>query len=390
MVGIDWSPASCLTLLICALGCLGSSFEVKGGLKPSTKAYADSKALFEAAQKRIGSLPLNDDLLSAQCHFLSGIYMMCVFQPIYAWRYFLQTLATCQSFPSITWTRQMGSCLGRPVSPEASARDTEEEAVYWSAWKSERELRKELSLPDFDMQCFGSTLYPPFFPTPPSPTEETTMRSGADAQRGREAWLFYLADISLRRLNSRVWSEILELWHKSVSSSAFLDAMLAMIPECEAQAYQWRDNLPEELTLTNPIENDGISQWVLRGKLINFFEAIYWPFVGGSLDLLAANVPVPTPVRDMVKRGLSTHVTQINLNERGFEHRHHGCYFMIRSCTRSALVLLAAAKAGAQMPTDWGTFVRKVASMLTFWEEEDYELASWRAFIEASLHELAH
>ncbi|KAK7215832.1 hypothetical protein V2G26_003835 [Clonostachys chloroleuca] len=382
--GLDWSSSSCLTLIICALGCIATPFGPSGVMRPT--AHTDSQVLFEASQKRIGSLLVKNDLTTAQCLFLSGVYMMYMFEPVYSWRFFLQALAICQTLPSIVEARRLGSTPATPpASHELGNRYTQEQAVYWSSWKSERELRVELSLPDFESRDLGITLYPPFFPTPPISNEDAFDKSEAEASRAREAWLFYLADISLRRLTSRMCSAMLDLERAAPSNTEFLMALLKMIPDYEFQARQWRDNLPEELSLAGSIETDNINQFVLRGKMLNFFEIIYWPFVVGSLSRLFASIPVPPDFHDIVTRGLDTQLMQIRINETGFMYRHHGCFFMIRSCTRSALVLLAASKVGAVVPMDWDLQVLKVARMQSYWEEEDVEARTWRCLIEREL-----
>jgi hypothetical protein len=388
MDGIGWSSASCLTLVICALGCLANPLGLGGIARRRTEDLADAQALFEASQKRIGSLLVQNDLITAQCLFLSGVYMMHLFRPGHGWRFFLQALAVCQYLPSIREARRLGSTPATPPSPsELASRYTQEQAVYWSAWKSERELRVELPLPDFEIHETGSALYPPFFPMPPIPKENIadTDEAKAEALRARDAWLFYLADISLRRLTSRVCSAMASLEKEAPSNTEFLTALLEMIPDYEFQARQWRDSLPEELSLAGSSEDDGVSQFILRGKMTNFFEIIYWPFVLENISRLFASMPVAPAFEDMAARGLDIQLMQIRVNELGFAYRHHGCFFMIRSCTRSALVLLAAARVGATMPADWDPCIREVTRMQLYWEEEDVEVRKWRCLIESEL-----
>jgi hypothetical protein len=384
--GIDWSPQSCLTLIICALGCLATPFGSNSDNRPGTPAYKDAQVLFEASQKRLGPLLMRSDLFAAQCLFLSGVYTMLLFQPVQAWRFFLQASAVCQTLPSINQARLLASTpASLPTSPAVSNAETQEQAVYWSAWKSERELRGDLSLPDFETYDTGSILYPPFFPTPPIPNENVLNQSQDEALRAREAWLYYLADISLRRLTSRVCNAMLLLHQKTCSNTEFLTALLDVISDNEAQVLQWRNGLPTELSLPSSGEDDTINRYFLRGKMINFYEIIYWPFAVGCISRLSEGLTMPPQFHEMASRGLDTLLTQIQINERGFELRHHGCFFMIRSCTRSALVLIAAAKAGAKMPLGWEANVLKVTKMHLYWENEDAEVASWRGLIEREL-----
>lgn len=65
-------------------------------------------------------------------------------------------------------------------------------------------------------------------------------------------------------------------------------------------------------------------------------------------------------------------IQRIDKNENGFCKRHHGTWLMIRSCTRSALVLVAASRAGLTtlLPSGWETSVSKVIDMLRYWKGE--------------------
>ncbi|KAL7793212.1 hypothetical protein V8C37DRAFT_378797 [Trichoderma ceciliae] len=380
--GIDWSPASCLALIICALGCIATPFGPSGETKLGTQTYGDSQIFFQAAQKRIGILLVRSDIVGAQCLFLSGIYLMMVFQPVYAWRFFSQALAACQHFPFLARAQNLNASL---ESMEMGRQDTQEQAVYWSAWKSERELRQELDLPDFDILHSGSTLYPPFFPAPPVAPAESPDGPDSETQRARAAWLFYLAEISLRRLTSRLSREALDLRQRYASDSVLLDMLLDMMPEYEGQVREWSESLPADLSIHTPVEEDGICRSVLRGRMINLFEQIYWPFVMASISAHVARRPVKPAVAEFAKRGLETHMHQVHVNKPGFHHRHHGSMFMIRACTRSALVLLAAARAGCAMPADWEDSVYKTVGMLAYWEDEDRELIHWRATLEREL-----
>ena len=47
--GVDWSPQSCLALLICALGAISTPFGDSGSTLPGTTAYMTSQSYFQAA-----------------------------------------------------------------------------------------------------------------------------------------------------------------------------------------------------------------------------------------------------------------------------------------------------------------------------------------------------
>ncbi|RYP64817.1 hypothetical protein DL771_008597 [Monosporascus sp. 5C6A] len=380
--GIDWSPASCLAMLVCALGCVSGPFRASPELSMDSPAYGSSQVFFQAAQKRIGTLLVQSDIIGAQCLFFSGVYMMTVFRPMLAWRFFSQALAACQNFPFLTRAQTLSSTSAEAhEAVEMSGRDTREQAVYWSAWKSERELSAELYLPDFSLLNSGSTLYPPFFPTPPDPAAESP-DAAPDAQRQREraAWLFYLSEISLRRLNSRLCREILTLRKRHKLTTCFLEALSTAIPDYEVQAAAWTNGLPPELSI-HDTTGDDVCRAILRGHLVNLFELIYWPFVMATLDGTRDWLS-HSATRELAYRGLETHVNRLLVNEPGFFHRHHGTLFMIKACTRSAMVLIAAARTGGLMPPGWDDAVLKATELLGYWANDMPDLARWKAILE--------
>ncbi|KAF5024666.1 hypothetical protein F66182_3288 [Fusarium sp. NRRL 66182] len=378
--GIDWSPNSCLSLIICALGKIATPFEAAFQLKQNTTPYLEAQALFHAAQKRIGNLMARADIIGAQCFFLSGVFLMTTFRPFEAWRYFSQALATCQALPFLQRAHSTTITGVEIAKPEAD--ETQHEAVYWSSWKSEREMRSELSLPDFSMPYGSSVLYPPFFPTPPNPLD--SVRSTASS-RQHTSWLFYLAEISLRRLASRICNDVLELHRASASTMEFLIKLAQLVPNFETQAKEWSDSLPPELSIETAPADDNVCCFVLRGHVVNFFECIYWPFVMAHLAAVERGCPIPIPGRQYADKGLEYHVLRVEINEAGFLHRHHGTWFMIRACIRSATVLLGARLLGSAMPRGWEDAIQRIMQLLWSWEDEIPGLSNHRTFLQGIL-----
>ena len=121
-------------------------------------------------------------------------------------------------------------------------------------------------------------------------------------------------------------------------------------------------------TLHDPAESE-VLKLILTGHLLDCYEVMYWPFVveavngktqGGDADSFA-------------QKGLRLCVERMEKNESGFYHRHHGIWLTLRSCTRSALVLLAARNSPelcSSMPPNWETAIEKVMAMLRFWQTE--------------------
>jgi hypothetical protein len=131
-------------------------------------------------------------------------------------------------------------------------------------------------------------------------------------------------------------------------------------------------SLPPALRL-NSNEHDlvecDVLKLILTGHLLDCYEVMYWPFVVEAVNGKSRGGDTDT----FVKKGLRMCVERIHKNESGFYHRHHGIWLTLRSCTRSALVLLAARNSPElclSMPPDWETAIEKVMAMLRFWQTE--------------------
>ncbi|KAI6777350.1 hypothetical protein HG530_001295 [Fusarium avenaceum] len=382
--GIDWSPASCLMLLICALGKIATPLDASFHMSSDSASYLEAQDLFQAAQKRIGILMTRSDIISAQCFFLSGVFLMSTFRPFEAWRYFSQALATCQTLPFLQRAHSLSASNASDL-PMPELGETQQEAVYWSAWKSQRELSGELSLPDFSMPYFSSVLYPPFFPTPPHPLDSTKTTASS---RQHAAWLFYLSEISLRRLSSRTCHDVLELHRASTSNHHFLESLALVVPAYEAQANEWAETLPPELSIATAPIDDNVCCFVLRGHLVNFYERLYWPFVMAHLAALERGMTSPIPGRQFAEKGLEYHVLNVEINEAGFLHRHHGTWLMVRALVRSATVLLAARLLNSVMPKGWREACERIMQVLRAWEDDIPGMSNHRNFLEEVLYGL--
>ncbi|KAL4787611.1 hypothetical protein BJX76DRAFT_318488 [Aspergillus varians] len=375
-----------------------------------------------------------DDLIASQCLLLSGLYMMCVFQPFLAWRFFTQALSACQRFAFLqrkyttSYEYQHDVDLTQSFQGMTAGRDSQEQAVYWSAWKSEHELRYCLRLPDFPVTSDTSYLYPPLFPTPPA----TGSCDAVGEQRQCSSWLFYLAEISLRRLMSRLCGEIATLYSSLTTCVAsekelhasFLAKLAMIVPEYEEQGRQWAARLPSGLSLEAPAQYDDVCRFVLRGHYTNYRQALYWPFLAYCLGchssaststLIISQLPsmqpatpqssgsspgqdaFPSPftpntgswspaTSHLAGQCLEIHVLRVHINKPGFRHRHHGTLLLLYECVRSAIVLLAAALTGLQMPCGWQDAVACVSDdLIAAWETEMPWLVSWRGFVVETL-----
>jgi len=234
----------------------------------------------------------------------------------------------------------------------ASQRLPPEECVYWSCWKSELELRKLLYLPDF---AFDDLSYPLLFPTPP------------ESIQGQQAtsWYFYLSEISLRRLEHRVRDEIsIALGANESLRMGELDQTTRAV---EHLAMEWTQSLPSAMSLQTAQAEDDVLKFILRGHLLDLWEVVYWPWLKFFI-----NNQIRTPeVESYVVKAFQVAIDRIRINKPGFHHHHHGTWLMLQSCTRSALILLAAAyipEAAVLVPCGWRDAVLETTELLRFWQ----------------------
>ncbi len=205
-----------------------------------------AESWFGASQKRIGTLLCRGGgVLEAQCFFYSGVYLMHTFRPFAAWGLFVQAVACCQTFECFsTETRELSQPVQSNTDDEAGW--LSEESMYWTCFKSElyvmslslhpeivstkltsylsRELRLELSLPGC---CSGDLSYPKFLPSPPFES----------LQEQEQAWFFYLAEISLRRVACQILAKILQ--YRNGKYFWKLADLAQWIPTFESQTQQW-------------------------------------------------------------------------------------------------------------------------------------------------------
>ncbi|KAF4548545.1 Hypothetical protein D9617_27g045120 [Elsinoe fawcettii] len=338
MNGVEWSADTCLLLLILANGCLTVPFDSPPDLDETRLRRAWT--IFAAARKRLGTVMEASLLTQARCFFYSGVFLMSMLRPYDAWREFLQGLAACQSFEARS--------RGAEVLPDATA----EESVYWSCWKSEREVRAELGLPDF--ATIGLD-HPRMFPSLPSTDH------GEDQFK---PWYFYLAEISLWRIETATRKDIAQFVESN--KMAHIEELAEYVASLEDPIISWKTSLPSAISLDN---DDGIRQdviaFVLRGRLTYNYETLTWPFVH---SLIHGNCQ-GRMARTLALRGLAAHLDRLNINRPGYFYRHHGTWLMQRSSARSALLLVAASSVLPRetMPLDWLEQVRACIEMLEFW-----------------------
>ena len=144
------------------------------------------------------------------------------------------------------------------------------------------------------------------------------------------------------------------------------------------------NSLPPTLRLDTNVADDkdhAALKFILNGHLLDCYEMMYWPYIVAAVHGKLRGATAET----FARKGLEICVQRIRKNESGFYHRHHGTWLMLRSCTRSALVLLAAVRCPSLsplLPMTWELAVHKVQDMLSHWKDESRDAADRLQIIE--------
>lgn len=121
--------------------------------------------------------------------------------------------------------------------------------------------------------------------------------------------------------------------------------------------------------MTFPDSDNGWLRFILSGHMLDCLELMYWPFVYAAVH---GTLGDDRDSHLLAARGLELCTQRIYINQAGFFHRHHGTWLMLRSCTRSALMLIAARQAELEdkLPGDWQACVGETIRLLYHWAEE--------------------
>jgi hypothetical protein len=333
MNGIGWDAESCLVLLVCALGSIASP-------DTSQADWTTASSYFGAAQRRLGLLMALDDIIVPQCYFLAGVYFMYHLRPIEAWRMFAQSVV-CIYPNGLGTLPPTHYCL--------------KECVYWSCWKSEVELRMHLQLPSFGV--IGNR-YPQHIPEPPV----------TDASH-EPKWYYYLADISLRRLDMDIRDAVAATLARTASTEMQYAELALAVPTLEEHLRDWARSMPDVFSILDPEEN--VLHHILEGRLLDSYDVLYIPFLERALEV-DSMYGEPTALNTFAQKALECCIKRMSGVETGLRVRHHGTWLALRTCIRSALIILAARVAERLdlLPEGWEGAVVTAASVLSLWQGE--------------------
>uniref|UniRef100_A0A8H7TND1 Transcription factor domain-containing protein n=1 Tax=Bionectria ochroleuca TaxID=29856 RepID=A0A8H7TND1_BIOOC len=393
--GLRWDGPSCLVLLICAVSVISAPINSESCPGPSRnkERLERAEAYFQMAQRRIGMLHHANSLISAQCSFLTAVYLMSTLRIMAAWKAFSQAGTQCVGWLAARGHIQdsMDGHTSEIILHKTTSGDIEqhmEDSLYWSCLKSELELRTELGLP-------GSSLnemkYTHLYPSPPSPRQLSSgrMRPDSAAFREREnletGWFFYLAEIALRRimneaLSSRYWAGSWYStpgWWATTGEREFQQ----YVEKYEVKLETWQNMLPPSMAF--PRESSGkigdTLKAILRSHLVDILDVLYFPAV--QAVCCQPIQELTSSVIGIAKKALDNAMYRITISEEGYWVRHQGTWLMLRTCSRSALQLLAVAfRARSEsslsqiLPPEWEHSVIKVIGAIEYWEPESPDL----------------
>uniref|UniRef100_A0A8H7N104 Zn(2)-C6 fungal-type domain-containing protein n=1 Tax=Bionectria ochroleuca TaxID=29856 RepID=A0A8H7N104_BIOOC len=195
--GLDFTTRTCLVVLVCAVGALcqeESAFTIPSRL-PVTERNDDldiAYRFWSVASRRLGRAMSHNTLESAQCLCLAGIWFMCNLQPLDAWKHF--TMAGNCYYSAILARKSLASpgSQSPQLFPQAI-----EHSIFYTAYKSELEIRYELAIPGSVLEHLEEELV---FPSPPM-LSETQLEGPNDEAI---TWYYYLTDIAARHLINRI------------------------------------------------------------------------------------------------------------------------------------------------------------------------------------------
>lgn len=279
---------------------------------------------------------------------------MTLLRPLEAWTMFSHGLTISQTFPSVRASHAGG------VTTAQSEQQASEQSIFWSCWKSEKELRSELG---FNCSPSRADEPPHLFPNPPVACE-------GHLEKG---WYFYLSEISLWRLEVDARRSMEKLHDKCWAEA--LPALEEIAHQTLSQLDDWRNSLPSITSIneSDPSLEEDVIRFVLRGRVTYVHELVSWPFLYAILHW-------ENPHRNSepwFERLVQFHYDRLVVNTPGFYHRHHGTWLMLRSSARSAFLILALTRLGhcpVKLPDKWRNQILSCIRMLEYWSFEVEEL----------------
>ncbi|KAK7207652.1 hypothetical protein BZA70DRAFT_271865 [Myxozyma melibiosi] len=389
--GFKWDEESCLMLHVCALGAVSSPYSSlpnddltidssATSLGDSLEELERSKLYYREASKRL-SIVRKFSLVQIQCYVLSGIYLMFTMRPLVAWRQFHLACVSCQ----IYFKRQNRDSDWTDVDRSL------EQRLFWTAFKSECEIRSIIPTPPSGIIDF---LYPSMFPSPPSvvydesaenseqhsPEEIHILKSSVSSSVERKSWFYYLTEIALRKIENRMISVLY-----SNSNETWLDLpfehLTELVTEVETQLSLCHSNIvPEIKFVMDHIGYDDEVKDVLQARFWEIYKLTYRPLLYIAIH---SAKPLDETQHAFITPRLDKMFHYMLNSCMHYRHRHHGTWFSIHCRFVDGALILAGVKS-RKLPYDDPVRrnIERIIEVMRYWESESSDLKAVRTILE--------
>ncbi|KIV93431.1 hypothetical protein PV10_04644 [Exophiala mesophila] len=397
--GFEWDTRSCLVLIICAISCI-----LSGETPPSDHMLTHpddapklpvhiqkdpvgfSEAYLQEAKKRVGLLEMS--VPDIECFFFLSIYEKLRIRPLQSWYHLRQASMRLKAY--------LMSHTGHKECHDY-ARDGIHEVVprvFWSCVRAEIELLPDMCLPSSGLDKFEY----PDFPAPPAiapsaailydPNEDSNVDPVPEPLQ-EQSWLFFLAEISLRRT---INANLRLIYPKSESYWLSHPCLLLKhYSECEEQIRAWHSHLPARLKLDATATQYQSLSFYLESRFQDWREYILRPLLYCALH---QNHQPPTlengSVTNQASRSAAphanshetyVHITRLaqqhvalsaQLIPQAFEHgRYGGTWQLCRRTFTGAMAILASViSPHLQAPDMWRHLCELAIKYLALWSAE--------------------
>ncbi|RTE84400.1 hypothetical protein BHE90_001046 [Fusarium euwallaceae] len=351
--GLDWSTQTCLVALVCANAAITEPYpESIGEDEMSLSSTPDQKArekaeldlsmqFWNVAIKRLGYASGQSSVQAVQCLCLAGIWYMHRLEPLEAWKHF-SLAGTAWHSLSLTHFPH-GELINQADS--SSNELTIMQALYFTIWKSECELRLELPLPS--PSVLDNAYFPLAFPQPPSLGSHPLDPDTTERER---SWYYYLSEIAARHLINRLLQMNSEV--PTTPTEKQVRRMISQAEMMETQIFDWYSSLPPIFYFDIPEGyqigfHPNAMIFVLRHRYFTLRELVSRPFVRLCVDRLVDGMDpsLYTPVTSFASQCLQFCMLKLG---QVVGHRHQGAWYTIRMTTSSCLTLAAVHRAQRQ------------------------------------------
>ncbi|KAI3579888.1 glycosyl hydrolase family 3 N terminal domain-containing protein [Fusarium oxysporum f. sp. albedinis] len=388
--GFDWSTGACLVALVCANAAITDSHtEMSSSPEVTAKKKAEielSMQFWSVAVKRLGYASAQNTVQAVQCLCLAGIWYMHRLEPLEAWKHFNLAGAAWHTL-SLTH----GELSGHTEDQGCSNEFTLMQALCFTIWKSECELRLELPLPT--LPILDNAYLPLAFPQPPD------FGSHPDASDKERSWYYYLSEIAARHVINRLVQMNSEA--PEFPNEKHVRRMISQAELMQSQISDWHSSLPPIFHFDTPqgYTADAVADpmvFILRHRYISLCELVSRPFVRLCVDQLADEMDaslhgIITSYASQCVRFCILKLDQVA------GHRHQGTWYGIRVATSAALILAAVDRAQRQakedeafrlvqsvtLPETWkGAVARGAASVQQYLDEPNGGCSNLKGLLE--------